>query len=158
MASETWAQAFRDLSRFSGDADGFRGWVTSIGRHRALDHLRRRARRPQSALELAEIEEPLHREDVEERVLAVLSTEAAVELIRRLPPDQAEAVMLRAVLGFDARTAGEILGKRPGAVRTASYRGTASDSPVLLEAEPALAPAAEPAVTLSCRRGAEGVR
>jgi RNA polymerase sigma-70 factor, ECF subfamily len=40
-----------------------------------------------------------------------------------LPPDQAEAVLLRAVLGLDAQTAARILGKRPGAVRTAAYRG-----------------------------------
>jgi hypothetical protein len=31
VASETWAQACRDLDRFTGDADGFRGWVTTIG-------------------------------------------------------------------------------------------------------------------------------
>ena len=41
VASETWAQAFRDLGRFSGDADGFRGWITTIGRNRGLDQLRR---------------------------------------------------------------------------------------------------------------------
>ncbi len=40
-----------------------------------------------------------------------------------MPPDQAEAVLLRAVLGLDARTAGQVLGKRPGAVRTAAHRG-----------------------------------
>jgi RNA polymerase sigma-70 factor, ECF subfamily len=40
-----------------------------------------------------------------------------------LPPDQAEAVLLRAVLGLDARTAGQVLGKRAGAVRTAAHRG-----------------------------------
>lgn len=33
VASETWAQACRDLHRFDGDADGFRAWVTTIGRH-----------------------------------------------------------------------------------------------------------------------------
>ena len=38
-------------------------------------------------------------------------------------PDQAEAVLLRAVLGLDAITAGQVLGKRPGAIRTAAHRG-----------------------------------
>ena len=46
-----------------------------------------------------------------------------LELIGTLPPDQAEAVLLRAVLGLDAATAGQVLGKRPGAVRTAASRG-----------------------------------
>jgi RNA polymerase sigma-70 factor (ECF subfamily) len=40
-----------------------------------------------------------------------------------LPPDQAEAVLLRAVVGLDAGTAARVLGKRPGAIRTAAYRG-----------------------------------
>jgi hypothetical protein len=40
-----------------------------------------------------------------------------------LPPDQAEAVLLRTVLGLDATHAATILGKRPGAIRTATHRG-----------------------------------
>jgi RNA polymerase sigma-70 factor (ECF subfamily) len=40
-----------------------------------------------------------------------------------LPPDQAEAVLLRVVVGLDAESAGKVLGKRAGAVRTAAYRG-----------------------------------
>jgi RNA polymerase sigma-70 factor (ECF subfamily) len=36
---------------------------------------------------------------------------------------EAEAVLLRAVLGLDAQTAGQVLGKRAGAVRTAAHRG-----------------------------------
>jgi len=44
-------------------------------------------------------------------------------LIARLPRDQGEAVLLRAVMGLDAKTAAKVLGKRSGAVRTAAYRG-----------------------------------
>jgi len=64
--------------------------------------------------------------DLEGRVAEVLTTEAAVEVIRSLPRDQAEAVMLRAVMGLDAKTAGAVLGKRPGAVRSAAQRGLRS--------------------------------
>jgi RNA polymerase sigma-70 factor (ECF subfamily) len=32
-------------------------------------------------------------------------------------------VLLRAVIGLDATTAGQVLGKRPGAVRVAAHRG-----------------------------------
>ncbi|MGP4083192.1 RNA polymerase sigma factor, partial [Streptomyces sp. KR55] len=35
----------------------------------------------------------------------------------------AEAVVLRVVVGLDAKTAAETLGKRAGAVRTAAHRG-----------------------------------
>ena len=44
-------------------------------------------------------------------------------LISRLPQDQAEAVVLRVVVGLDAKSAAQVLGKRPGAVRTAAHRG-----------------------------------
>jgi RNA polymerase sigma-70 factor (ECF subfamily) len=44
-------------------------------------------------------------------------------MIADLPPDQAEAVMLRVVMGLDAESAGQVLGKKAGAVRTAAYRG-----------------------------------
>ncbi|CUR58617.1 ECF sigma factor (fragment) [metagenome] len=123
VASETWAQAFRDLGRFSGDADGFRGWVTTIGRHRALDHLRMRGRRPVAQVDLGHALDLPATTDVESSAIALLGTEGALRLIKALPQDQAEAVMLRAVMGLDAKTAGTVLGKRPGAVRSAAHRG-----------------------------------
>ncbi|HEU5392842.1 MAG TPA: sigma factor-like helix-turn-helix DNA-binding protein, partial [Streptosporangiaceae bacterium] len=55
-----------------------------------------------------------------------------------LPPDQAEAVLLRAVLGLDATTAGTILGKRAGAIRTAASRGLRTLHKKLEAAEPGL--------------------
>lgn len=122
VASETWAQACRDLDRFEGDADGFRGWVTTIGRHRALDHLRRQSRRLRVDQDLTgvEVRDPT---DLEARVFESFTTEAAFALIASLPREQAEAVVLRAVMGLDAKTAGAVLGKRPGAVRMATQRG-----------------------------------
>jgi RNA polymerase sigma-70 factor (ECF subfamily) len=123
VASESWSQAFRDLDRFSGDADGFRGWVTTIGRNRALDHLRRANRRPVSDLALDDLVDLPDIVDVELATLERVNSQSVLRLIASLPPDQAEAIMLRTVLGFDAPTAARILGKRPGAVRAASHRG-----------------------------------
>ena len=124
IASETWLQVTRDLAGFSGDHDGFRGWVATIARHRALDHLRYHARRPPALPVPAEdLATRPATDDTAEGALEALSTGAALALIATLPADQAEAVLLRAVLGLDAQTAGKVLGKRPGAVRTAAYRG-----------------------------------
>jgi RNA polymerase sigma-70 factor (ECF subfamily) len=123
VASEAWAQAYRDLDRFSGDADGFRGWVTTIGRHRALDHLRQVRRRPVCDEPIDGFVHVPDATDVEGDTLGRVQSEAALALIASLPRDQAEAIMLRTVLGFDAPTAARILGKRPGAVRAAAHRG-----------------------------------
>ncbi len=124
VASETWLHVARDLHTFQGDTDGFRGWVTTIARHRATDHLRHARRRPPPLMVTAEdLESWAAGDDTEARALESMSTDSAIRLISQLPQDQAEAVLLRVVVGLDAITAGKVLGKRPGAVRTASYRG-----------------------------------
>lgn len=106
IASETWFQASRDLPRFTGDGDGFRGWVTTIGRHRALDHLRAKGRRPIVDTPIEDLIERASGPDAEHGALESISTQGALALISSLPPDQAEAVLLRAVMGLDAKAAG----------------------------------------------------
>jgi RNA polymerase sigma-70 factor (ECF subfamily) len=123
VASDAWLEIARDLGRFQGDGAGFRGWSATIARHRALDHLRRQRVRPRaSALEQDVLELP-GPSSTHEQALESLSTEYALELVRGLPRDQAEAVLLRVVVGLDGPGAARVLGKRPGAVRTAAYRG-----------------------------------
>ena len=126
IASETWLQITRDLATFTGSYDGFRGWAATIARHRALDHRRRTNRkpaRPVPAEDLAGWPATGQTADTAARAIDAVATEHALALIATLPPDQAEAVLLRAVLGLDATTAGNVLGKRPGAIRTAASRG-----------------------------------
>src|SRR6266702_6511469 len=124
IASETWLQVTRDLPGFSGTYDGFRGWVATIARHRALDHLRKNARRPPAlAVPAEDLAAWPAAADTAQTAIDTVATRNAVALIATLPPDQAEAVLLRAVLGLDAITAGQVLGKRPGAIRTAAHRG-----------------------------------
>jgi len=124
IASETWLHIARDLHTFHGNHDAFRGWAATIARHRALDHLRRHTRRPPAipvpAEDLAGLAAA---DDTASTAIDTLTTTAAIRLIATLPPDQAEAVLLRAVLGLDATRAAAVLGKRPGAVRTAAHRG-----------------------------------
>jgi RNA polymerase sigma-70 factor (ECF subfamily) len=123
VASDAWLEIARDLGRFKGDGAGFRGWSAIIARHRALDHLRRQRVRPRgTALEQDVLDLP-GPHSTHDQALESLSTERALELVRGLPPDQAEAVLLRVVVGLDGPAAARVLGKRPGAVRTAAHRG-----------------------------------
>ena len=124
VASETWLQVTRDLAGFAGDYDGFRGWIATIARHRAMDHLRRHARRPPAfPVPVESLAGRPAVDDTAEGAMEAVSTGAALALIATLPADQAEAVLLRTVLGLDAAAAARVLGKRPGAVRTAAHRG-----------------------------------
>jgi RNA polymerase sigma-70 factor (ECF subfamily) len=123
VASETWAHVCRDLTKFRGDGNGFRGWVATIGRNRAIDHLRAHGRRPLESVDPATLREVAGAHDTAGQAVDAVGTAHALSLIAALPPDQAEAVLLRVVMGLDAKTAAAVLGKRPGAVRTSAYRG-----------------------------------
>lgn len=124
IASEAWLQIARDLRSFSGDGDAFRGWAATIGRNRCLDHIRRARSRPVAADEGVEVLDAWPgADDTALDALTRIDTDRAVALIASLPQDQAEAVMLRVVMGLDASSAGGVLGKQAGAVRTAAHRG-----------------------------------
>lgn len=126
VAAETWLQVVRDLPKFGGDGMDFRAWSATIARNRATDHHRRAAARPKAAAVAVETLTWLPaQEDVPEQVLARLGTDRAIALLSALPPDQAEAVVLRAVVGLDATQAAAVLGKKSGAVRMAAHRGLA---------------------------------
>jgi RNA polymerase sigma-70 factor, ECF subfamily len=121
VASETWLQISRDLPNFTGGE--FRAWTVTIARNRALDHLRRQRRRPSSPVPVQELGDLADPSDTAQGAVEAIGTEAAIALIATLPPREAEAVLLRTVIGLDAESAGRVLGRRAGAVRTAAHRG-----------------------------------
>ncbi|HZZ95688.1 MAG TPA: RNA polymerase sigma factor [Jatrophihabitantaceae bacterium] len=123
VTAEAWLQIARDIRSFSGDTDAFRGWTARIVRNRALDQLRARARRPVQSTGLDEIFDAKAPDNTEDLAVERIFTDAAIALIASLPRDQREAVMLRAVVGLDAKSAGLVLGKSAAAVRVAAHRG-----------------------------------
>ncbi|WP_426509391.1 RNA polymerase sigma factor [Dactylosporangium sp. McL0621] len=124
VASETWLQVSRDLSRFDGTATAFRVWLFRIARHRGIDENRRAWRRheePHEAVEQLRVAATAR--DVAAEVVELDETDRALRMIASLPRDQAEAVMLRVVAGLDVAGTARVLGKRSGAVRIAAMRG-----------------------------------
>lgn len=98
--------------------------MATIARHRALDLLRYQRRRPVSLrLDADELADWPAKDDTAGVVLDMVATEEAIAMIATLPREQAEAVLLRVVMDLDVATAAQVLGKRPGAVRTAAHRG-----------------------------------
>jgi RNA polymerase sigma-70 factor (ECF subfamily) len=51
IAAETWLQVVRGLPGFRGDQSDWRAWLFTTARRRAVDEIRRRARRPTSPLD-----------------------------------------------------------------------------------------------------------
>ncbi|MFD4634301.1 RNA polymerase sigma factor [Streptomyces sp. NPDC058284] len=123
VASEVWLQIVRDLGRFRGGGADFRRWAAAVARHRAIDHLRRLGSRPRATLTEQDMLDIPAVDDTAGRALETLSTEHVLDLVADLPPGQGEAVLLRVVVGLDAPAVARVLGKRPAAVRSATYRG-----------------------------------
>lgn len=124
VASDTWVEVMRSLPRYVGGADTIGAWVVGIGRNRALTHFRRARSRPQSVADSAVFAEVLAADtDTYSSVEEAMGTADALARIASLPKEQAEAVFLRSVVGLDAVSTADVLGKKPGAVRTACHRG-----------------------------------
>lgn len=85
---ETFIRAWRAADRFDARAGTLRGWLFAILRNVAVDLLRARAARPQSAeVDVAELQIPY---DTTDRVLAGWQVE---EALRRLSPAHREAIV-----------------------------------------------------------------
>jgi RNA polymerase sigma-70 factor (ECF subfamily) len=123
VASETWLQAARDLHRFTGGPMAFRGWLFGIARHRALDQRRHTARRPEEPAGWINDTARTPAPDAATEAMESSGTAWALRVIATLPPDQAEAVTLRVVVGLDVATTAQVVGKRPGSVRVSTMRG-----------------------------------
>jgi RNA polymerase sigma-70 factor, ECF subfamily len=123
VASEAWLQIARDLPGFRGDGTSVRGWAARIARNRALDHIRARSRRPVSGGAFDELLHLPDRADTAGEALDAVATDRALAAIATLPREQAEAVLLRVVMGLDSTSAARVLGKRAGSVRMATHRG-----------------------------------
>jgi len=123
VAGETWIQVVTGLRRFRGEEQDFRAWLFTIARNRAADAGRSRHRRAAVPLDMTEAAQQPTTADAADQALEAVSTQAAMELIKSLPREQAEIIVLRVVAGLDAGDVAKIVGKTPGAVRVAAHRG-----------------------------------
>jgi RNA polymerase sigma-70 factor (ECF subfamily) len=126
VASETWAAIATSINRFEGDERAFRALLFTVARRRAIDHFRREARRPAVPVDprsLGTAPVVAVGEDPGDAAVTALATETALALVATLPPDQAEAVSLRAIAGLDVADVAAIMNKRPGTVRVLAHRG-----------------------------------
>lgn len=123
VAAETWVQVVRGLGDFRGDEAAWRSWLFTTSRRRAIDAGRRRLRRPETAMgDLYAVPVPAG-ENTAEAAMERLGTKAALELVAKLAPLQAEVILLRVVAGLDTEAVARLLGRSQGAVRVAAHRG-----------------------------------
>lgn len=107
VTSETFARAWDHRQRFRGDADAALAWVLTIARRRVIDMARRQRRQPLPA-DLPGPSAPL---PVEAAVLAGERSRTLISLLRALPDDQREMLVLRYILGWQVKRVAAHFGK-----------------------------------------------
>jgi RNA polymerase sigma-70 factor (ECF subfamily) len=122
VASEVWLGLAPQLAGFEGTAADLRALMFTIARRRVVDHHRRHGRQPSTCVLDASCDRP-DGDDTEAVALENLTAQGAVAaLVRGLPADQAEIVLLRVLGELDVAQVAKIVGKSAGAVRIAQHR------------------------------------
>jgi RNA polymerase sigma-70 factor (ECF subfamily) len=134
LAADIWLRVLRALPGFEGDEQGFRGWLYTTARNRLTDWYRSGERRPE-LIEYSSLVVMPAANNVEQEAAEHSATDRAVALIAELPPDQAEAVMLRIVAGMDVTRTAQVMDRSPGSVRVLCHRGLRRLEQRLLESE-----------------------
>ena len=135
VAQETFISAYRSLGRFRGG--NLRSWLLRIAANGSRDALRRRARRPESSLDLT-LENPSFQpaSGAESPESAALRGELNAEIqcaILALPIDQRATIALVDAQGLSYRETAEALGVSVGTVKSRLSRARAKVRDALME-------------------------
>jgi RNA polymerase sigma-70 factor, ECF subfamily len=130
IVAETWSRAIKGIDGYRWTPVGFDGWLFGIARRVIADHHRQAGKvRLIGSQRVADVS-PAPGDDVE-----VAQDWAGVRRhFAELPDTDREILELRVIAGLSADQVGAVLGRRPGAVRTAQHRALAKLR-VLVEAD-----------------------
>lgn len=115
LCSEVWIKIAKAIKSFTGDGGAFQGWIFQIARNAATDHARK-IKREGTATQIQE----------SDWVTNDSSAVEIIDLLKLLPSDQAEIIMLRIVVGMEIELVAKVTGKSPANVRVISHRGLAA--------------------------------
>ncbi|MFA4964977.1 MAG: sigma-70 family RNA polymerase sigma factor [Thermoleophilia bacterium] len=119
-------EVVRALPRFTGGHSEFRAWVFTIAHHRLVDDVRWRRRRPVATTSCEDLVAAVPLGNGEDDALHPLVTKEVCRLLDHLAPDQRDVLLLRVLAGLSIVETADVLGKRPGAVKSLQVRGLAA--------------------------------
>jgi len=126
IASEVWIAVARHLGRFAGDEPRFRRWIFTIARCRLIEHRRKLARRRTDPVPPERLDGPAISHAGADPAAVVVENlsarEAIATVVAAVTPDQAEAMLLRVVAGFDVAEVARIMGRTETSVRVLCHR------------------------------------
>lgn len=122
VVQEVFLAVFTRETAISGGVSGLRTLVFSVAHARLVDEARQRSRRP-IEVEYASADDPRQAPSAEYAAVGHLTQEAALALLRELPPAQREVVALRVVAGMSLDETAAIVQRSVGAVKQLQRRG-----------------------------------
>lgn len=130
LAADTFVELLVHRKRFLGKCD-FKTYLYSIGRHKAIDYIRREARKKTvSTDEILELSDDQH---IEERFIEDESKRILHQAIEQLSEDYRAAVYLIFFENLSYEDAARILGKNKKQIDNLIYRAKAALKKILTE-------------------------
>lgn len=122
LTEQTFLQAYRHFERALRESDGrpLRPWLIRIAHNLAANFYRNRSRRPEAAIEYADMIQTPH--TTESLVESREELKAILAGVQRLPDDRREALVMRFALGMDNREIARALGRSDGATKVLLHR------------------------------------
>jgi RNA polymerase sigma-70 factor (ECF subfamily) len=132
VTSDVFLAALPRLRELSGGAAGLRTFVMSVAHARMVDDARRRRRQPvwyqyDVASDLRSAASAEH------EAMELLGTARVVELLRDLPADQREVLVLRVVADLSVQEVATVIGRSPGAVKQLQHRAVRKLRQIVIE-------------------------
>jgi RNA polymerase sigma-70 factor (ECF subfamily) len=122
LTEQTFLQAYRHFERAQRESEGrpLRPWLIRIAHNLAANYYRDRSRRPQTAIDDADMLVSAHTTEalVEDRD----DLKRILECVQQLPDDRREALIMRFALGMDNREIARALGRTDGATKVLLHR------------------------------------
>ena len=114
LASEVFLRALKSLDSYQERGLPMKAWIFRIARNLVVDYLRKMSQKHMVPLDDVILHGSI---DPEEMAEQNLQTDRLSEALEHLSPAQREVIGLRFFAGLSSIESGEVLGKKPGAIR-----------------------------------------
>jgi RNA polymerase sigma-70 factor (ECF subfamily) len=122
IAATAWLTAAEKIADFSGSSSDFAGWLFGIARNIAMNTRRRSIRRA-TIPSAYDGDDDVTWGSRPDWTGSVDAADWARQLLKELPPREAEVVACLDIVGFDVSTTAAVIGISSAAVRVSHHRG-----------------------------------
>jgi RNA polymerase sigma-70 factor, ECF subfamily len=123
LAQLVFVKVLESLPRYEQRGVPFGGWLFRLARNVVIDHVR--TRREHVTLDVI-VEKSSGDQGPDELAVLRQEMDSIAHALRRLTPEQREAVELRFFAGLSAKEAAEAMGRQEGTVRGLQFRAIAA--------------------------------